>query len=262
MSGAAPARRRPGIRAVMAFCLAAQALIGVAVVIEASGLLEPGRWTRRAMPGFDPAQPVVPDDQTRRFRPAELPAAPGTMRPGGPGGGPLPDSLQIETVARDGATLLSLTGTIDEGAAARLVRRLDAMEPPDAVLLHSPGGLVAEALEIGRELRRRGLGTRLVAGAVCFSACPYMLAGGTAREVSAEARVGVHQSYYDSSALLPLFVGVAAVQEREAEAMRYLQEMGVDPLLRIPALETPADGIYILTAEELEAYRLATGITG
>ncbi len=265
MSGTA-APRRSAVRRLMALCLAAQAVIGTAVVIEAGGFLEPGRWTRPALPGFDPAQPVRPEDQTRRYRPGDLPAAPERMRPDAPGEplpdtSGMPDSLQIETVIRADETLLSLAGTIDAGAAARFSRRLDAMEPPDAVLLHSPGGLVAEALAIGREIRARGLDTRMVAGSVCFSACPYMLAGGTEREVSRDARVGVHQSYYDRSAYLPLFIGVASIQEGEAEAMRFLQEMGVDPLLRIPALETPPEAIYVLTDGELQDYRLATALT-
>ncbi|MBE3640155.1 COG3904 family protein [Mangrovicoccus algicola] len=267
MSGAAARPRGPGIRRVMTACIVAQVLIGAAVVIEAGGLLDPGRWRGPALPGFDPSQPVGPDDQTRRYRPRDVPAAPGTMRPDPAPGQPLPDlsglpaSLRIETVARGDETLLSLTGTIDQGAAARFRDRLEAMEPPDAILLHSPGGVVAEALEIGREIRARDLPTRMVAGAACLSACPYMLAGGTVRSVSRDARVGVHQSYYDRNAYLPLFVGVASIQEGEAEAMRFLQEMGVDPLLRIPALETPADAIYILTEEELTGYDLATALT-
>lgn len=252
------------VRRWLHLCLGLQALIGAAVVVEASGLLTEGRWRLTAPPAIVPGEPVRPEDQTRRYRPADLPPAPAPMRPALPGlpaPADLPERLTIETVARDGGTALSLTGRIDAGAADRLADRLAALAtPPERILLHSPGGLVDEALALGRTIRAAGLPTAVPDGAVCLSACPYLLAGGTERAVSARALVGVHQSYYDRSVYLPLFLGVSWVQRGEAEAMRFLIEMGVDPLVRIPALETPAEDIYLLTADELVDYRLATEI--
>ena len=254
--------RRAGAPRVIGLLLGLQAAIGLAVVLEAGGFGNPATWFGPRLPALDPGAPVAPGDHTRRYRPGDLPGAPPGMRPHDlPQTGPMPDRLETRLSETGGRQVLSLAGSIDSGALDRVVRALESGSV-EAVLLHSPGGLVDQALAIGREIRARGLDTELPDGAVCLSACPYMLAGGVERRVAAGARVGVHQSYYDRSVYLPLFVGVASVQQGEAEAMRFLEEMGVDPRLRIPALETPADAIYLLTPEELSDYRLATEVTG
>jgi hypothetical protein len=96
------------------------------------------------------------------------------------------------------------------------------------------------------------------AGASCFSACPYILAGGTEREVSVNASVGVHQHYYGKNAYLPAFLAVSDVQAGQAEVMAHLNDMGIDPMLMAKALMTPPDDIYILMPQELTDFRLAT----
>ena len=50
----------------------------------------------------------------------------------------------------------------------------------------------------------------------------------------------------------------AAGIDSVARSMRYLEEMAVDPLLWRLASETPPQEIYLLTAEELRDFRLAT----
>lgn len=269
MSGdsTAPARAPRGItvRRAIWLCLILQAVIGVAVVIEGSRGFRPETLFAPKAPRLAPGDPVVPDDQRRRYRPDDLPGMPvprdGPSRDDLGDLGPMPERLLAQVALIDGQAVLTLTGTIDDGAAERVARVLDTtLTPPEEVHLHSPGGLVAESLAIGQMIRAAELPTRMEAGAVCLSACPYILAGGVERRVSVRASVGLHQSYYDSSAYLPLFIGVADVQRGEAEAMRYLIEMGVDPLIRIPALETPPADIYLLTPEELTNYRLATDL--
>lgn len=265
MNGAAtrPARHAGfwSVQKVLWLCLVLQGVIGLAVVFEGSRTLLPDRLFAPAAPDFVPGAPVAPDDQRRRFRPADLPGRPGPVT------GPetprtMPETLVPELAELDGRRLLRLTGAIDEGAADRVRRFLENSEPePDGVSLHSPGGLVHAALEIGTMIRNLELPVAVEDGAICMSACPYMLAGGTERLVSEQADVGVHQSYYDKAVYLPLFIGVSDIQRGEAEAMRFLIEMGVDPLVRIPALETPPADIYLLTEEELLDYRLATEIT-
>ncbi len=266
-----PRARAPegqGVRRAIRAALWAQTLIALVLVIEAGGPTLPGGAGSRTAPPMEPGRTVAPGDQSRRYMPTRAPGAPETMRPDAPPGVPMPDTvrlpetLRIDEVRRpDIGRVMTLTGAIDPGAAARVAEHLDRLtQMPDAVALHSPGGVVDEALAIGRELRRRGLPTRVPAGAICLSACPYILAGGDARTVSAAASVGVHQSFYDQSAFLPVFAAVAEIQAAEAAAMRYLAEMGVDPLVRIPALETPSRQIYLLTPDELTEYRLATEV--
>ncbi|MEI4485316.1 hypothetical protein V8J36_03880 [Frigidibacter sp. MR17.14] len=215
------------------------------------------------LPGGDPAPatevPVRPGDQTRRFSPRLLP----TDRPAGPGfprRDAVPSRLSFEraTIAGVPDTLL-LTGAIEPGDAARFTRELEGWAtPPAAVALHSPGGSVSDALEIGRAIRAAGLPTVMAAGASCFSACPYILAGGTERRVDRAARVGVHQHYFGENSLMPAFTAVSDVQAGQAEVMGYLHDMGIDPMVMSKALATPPDDIYILLPEELTDWRVAT----
>lgn len=206
-------------------------------------------WPRRGAdaPGFD--QPTAPGDQTRRFEPT---------RPAGPGvapSGPMPERLVL--TEREGAWYLS--GNISPGDGARIARQIDAREgetAPEQIFLDSPGGSVQDALELGRALRAAGLGTNMEDGAICLSACPYLLAGGVTRRADEGARIGVHQHYFGENTLLPAFTAVSDIQRGQGLVMRYLEEMGVDPRLMGPALMTPPDEIYLLTREELADYAL------
>ncbi|WP_136635407.1 hypothetical protein [Pseudooceanicola onchidii] len=206
-------------------------------------------WPSRdpSAPGFD--QPVRPGDQRREYDP-RLPTAPGTQIDG-----PMPERLVLQPLD-DGRALL--TGKIGAGDADRIVTQITASEAEE-IVLHSPGGNVADALEVGRAIRTAGKRTALRASDVCLSACPYMLAGGTERTVAEGGRVGVHQHYFGENTFLPAFMAVRDIQRGQAEVMRHLDEMGVDPMVLVPGLSTPPEAIYILTPEELSETRLANG---
>lgn len=109
-------------------------------------------------------------------------------------------------------------------------------------------------MELGRYLRREELNTALREGDICYSACPYLLAAGAARTVPESASVGVHQHYFGESTILPAFVAVEDIQRGQGEVMRYLDDMGIDPMVMQHALVTPPDEIYVLLPEELRRY--------
>lgn len=206
------------------------------------------------LPGLGPrapqlTEPVRPGDQTRRFNPDRAP----------PGGRPMPTTALPErltlTVVEGGARAL-LEGGIREGDAERIEKQLAALEPkPKGVILNSPGGSVQDALTLGRYLRQADLTTALRSGDICYSACPYLLPAGTQRTIPDDASVGVHQHYFGESTLLPAFVAVEDIQRGQGEVMRYLDTMGIDPLVMQHALVTPPGEIYVLLPEELERYR-------
>lgn len=239
--------------------LAAQCLIALLVVFGdlPSGLLSGlvGAGTRS--PSTD--VPVTPGNQTRRFEPGRLPMEPVTV-PGFPAGDPMPPRLEFSvTEIGDRRRAALLTGAIEAGDALRFETWLKGLdEPPGSVALHSPGGLVQEAIRIGRAIRTAELPVFVAPGAACLSACPYILAGGVEREVSRRAMVGVHQHYFDENVYLPAFLMVSDIQQGQGELMGYLADMGIDPLLMAKALVTPPEDIYILMPEELEGFRLAT----
>ncbi len=223
--------------------LASQLVIGALLV---AGDLD-GALPSFAPPAPEMDTPLRPGDQTRRYR---LPRQPGASP--WPAQGDLPDRLML-TPGANGTW--SLRGEIATGDATRILPALDR-EAPDRISLNSPGGSVEDALEIGRAIRAAGIATSIASGAICLSACPYLLAGGVERGVEEGGLVGVHQHYFGESAVLPAFMAVEDVQRGQAEVMEYLVEMDVDPLVMRHALATPPDQIYLLVEEELLAYRL------
>ncbi|MGP3698828.1 hypothetical protein [Rhodobacter sp. NSM] len=189
--------------------------------------------------------------QTRPYRP-DLRPAPGTD---GPQMRPMPARLEF---GLEGGRM-TLTGQIAQGDAARFTRFVEERGTrPEVIALDSSGGVVAEALLIGRQIRDLNAATEVGRGSVCLSACPYLLAGGTPRRVEGGGLVGVHQHYFGENSLLPAFLAVEDVQRGQAEVMRYLDEMGVDVRLMMHGMETPARDIYMLDRERMEELRLVT----
>jgi len=243
--------RRPKVARVLAAALALQVVIGALLVLADP---EPGRL---ALPGLGPdaprlSEPVSPGDQRRRFRPdRDLPATRPARDPGA-----LPPRLALTPI--EGATW-RLEGAIAAGDAGRIIERLAEVSPrPEWLVLQSPGGAVLEALALGRHLRREGVGTRILAGEYCHSACPWLFAGGAAREAGSDAILGVHQHYFGKNVMLPAAFAVEDIQTGQGMLMAYLDEMGIDPLVMRHALVTPPDEIYVLVPAELRAYGFIT----
>ncbi|APG48970.1 Clp protease (plasmid) [Phaeobacter porticola] len=257
---ASRSQKRPDTWRVLRWALAVQ--LGFAAALLGTDLAQV--LPRLAWPSNAPGltDPIGPGDQTRRFTPDRLPA-----RAPSPGSRPLPTTddmpsrLSFATPQWQGKTVLTLTGRIAEGDATRFTEYLATQDtPPTLVYLNSPGGSVRDALDIGRTIRERKMNTVMSASDICLSACPYVLAAGVARYADQDAMVGVHQHYFGQNTVLPAFVAVEQIQRGQGDVMRYLQDMGVDPLLMQHALVTPADEIYLLTSEEREFYRLTTSL--
>ncbi len=225
--------------------------IGLAVMLVALDLgpALPRMLSPVSVPELD--QPTRPGDQTRHYRPD---------RPANPGPGidrDMPRRLVAEETTLDGRQALLLRGAISPGDGERIIADLRRLKP-GTVLLDSSGGSVADALEIGRAVREAGAETRLAEAAVCLSACPYIFAGGTGRRVADTARLGVHQHRFGESDILPAFLAVEDIQRGQARVLEHLDTMGIDLRIMGPAMATPADEIYILTAEELAEWNVVT----
>ncbi|GAA4223058.1 ATP-dependent protease ClpP protease subunit [Sagittula marina] len=193
------------------------------------------------------SDPVRPGDQRRTFNPSR--DRPSTQPARNPG--ELPDRL---TLTFEDAQW-RLEGQISAEDAARLIPQIDAADPPVTdLVLQSPGGSVRDALDIGRHLRDRGIATTVLSGEICYSACPYLYAGGETRTAEENASIGVHQHSFGENTFLPAFTAIDDIQRGQAEVMSYLDDMGIDVRVMRHALATPADEIYILLPEELERY--------
>ncbi len=223
--------------------LIAQVLLGGALV----GL---DVWNARpeATPGM--FAPPATGPSVRPYRPDLRPAAPGS-----PAMNPMPQRLEFGM----SGDRITVTGQIAAGDADRFAAWMaEGRAEAAGIDLDSSGGSVNDALAIGRTIRSAGLDTRVGDGAVCMSACPYMLAGGTARQVADGGLVGVHQHYFGENSILPAFLAVQDVQRGQAAVMDYLTEMGVDLRLMSHALKTPPKEINILDPDLMAELNLTT----
>ncbi|MCQ0989096.1 COG3904 family protein [Jiella marina] len=206
-----------------------------------------------------------PGDQIRPYLPRTMPVAPDRGEPSLPGyDGPVEGEALAEPMrffsGPDGQ--VTAIGRIEIGTAEAMREFLARPEAEDAkaIVLHSPGGSVADAIEMARDIRGLKLSTAVPADGYCASACPLVLSGGLTRKAGEGAWVGVHQVYAVSGAEPGLAStidrSIAEIQATTAECQELLVEMGVDPALWIKAMQTPAASLYVLTEEELAAFRL------
>ena len=151
------------------------------------------------------------------------------------------------------------------------------------IVFNSLGGIIGEALVLGRILRERRMAASVgesypegckariaadescrrimegsrelkaqlrTAGAVCSSACVYALLGASARHVPADARVGIHAATPTAVSSQP---GWLTVEQMHNNRKRYILEMGANPDLQDASIKTPAPGVHVLSREELVA---------
>jgi len=156
------------------------------------------------------------------------------------------------------------------------------------IVFNSLGGVIGEALVLGRILRERrmaasvgesypvGCTARIAAdescrrimeanrelkarlrttGAECYSACVYALLGASARHVPPDARVGIHASAPTAVSSRP---GAPTDEQLHNNRKRYILEMGANPGLQDAAIKTPPPGVHVLSREELVRYRVET----
>lgn len=255
--------RRPRLTIQSGVMLALLAQAVVAVFLLALTFLDQIAPDLRSPATPLPTGPVSPGDQTRLFRQDRPntdflradPALPEQTQD-------FPSRLTPSLHPLDGVgQVLLLQGAITDGDADTLAAFLDGLAaPPDLVALNSPGGLVDEALALGRLIRERGLDTGVLSGAVCLSSCPYVLAGGVTRQVSRKGAVGLHQHYYDAPRYLPVLFAVQDIQEGQGRTMAFLIDMGVAPKVMLYSLQTPPEEIYVLVEDELLDTALATAL--
>jgi hypothetical protein len=121
------------------------------------------------------------------------------------------------------------------------------------VTLDSPGGAHFEGLRLGLLLQRKGIGTRIMPRATCFSACASIFFGGFNRKTGKPNRVahegsrlGVHRMTHVSG------IWSAEIERRVgAAAQVYFADMRLSEKVRRMFTETPPHDIYILTLSDM-----------
>jgi hypothetical protein len=149
-------------------------------------------------------------------------------------------------------TWLVVDGQIGDGFARKVISRLRA-EKAVGLVINSPGGSLYEARQLGRWLRENGFPVGV--DKLCTSACVDVLAGGIERYVTANARLGIHQSKVPAD-LSSHEGGQLAV----VSAALYLREMGIDDSVALAAAAVPNNQMYWISVGEALETGLATKV--
>jgi hypothetical protein len=157
---------------------------------------------------------------------------------------------------------LQAIGTIHPGTAKAFAEEIDKRGSyVTTVVLHSPGGSVSDALEMGRLIRKKKFATEVQAGQYCASSCPLVFAGGVERRAGDRAVIGVHQVSAVGGDGSPAG-GMAEAQRISAICQEYLRDMDVDLAVWTHAMATPPARLYTFRRNELLTLRLATDTGG
>lgn len=168
-------------------------------------------------------------------------------------------------------------GDIEEGDTAKLEVFLQrrGWQRPYLVRINSPGGNVAEALELGQYLRIQrsrvivsstqsefyeSAGKELQShdGGVCASACVFVLMGGVNREIDTDSIVGVHQFAPLQDRMESSAAAISSTQTTVAMLQAYAVQMDIDPMVLTLAAATPPEEMLWLEPRDMERLNLLT----
>ncbi len=232
-------------------------------IYDAANAPLPGKTDERVPVTMEPPKPT---DQVRPYlpltnpvrRPGASPKMPGYAKP------QTAESIGEKMTFRRGPKgAASAIGRIEVGTASELVQFIKGQEGEIKTLhLHSPGGVVEEAVKMSAMLREEKIDTIVPENGYCASSCPIVFAGGKKRTAAKRAWIGVHQVFAVTASPGGLHEGMARGQRVSARVQEHLAKMGVDPKVWVKAMQTPADQLYVFTPKELSDYKLATDVIG
>lgn len=122
------------------------------------------------------------------------------------------------------------------------------------VVVNNNGGLIDEALSIGKYLRSNNIKT--AAAIRCASACIYVFAGGVERFSYMDTQFGLHQVRYANGYKGTVSMG----QELVAQLFDYLDMMGVNPKIVSLQSSVKANDIKWINQYEANGFKLVTQI--
>jgi len=193
---------------------------------------------------------------------------------------------------------IAAEGEITNGTAERMrafLKRLGGKSNRLPIYFNSPGGVTSESIAIGRLMRERGMiarvaptrpfdcegsdSDRVCAAAKrsgrplvarlggnqggCFSACVYALVGARLREISPEARLGIHAARtvvlgLPKNVIISAQTRARFKAENQHAIRRYLVDMAIPPGLLDAAEKVPHESIHLLSREEIVRFKIDT----
>lgn len=161
-------------------------------------------------------------------------------------------AAELKSVTLKGdVIIIALSGDVAEGDTAAAEALIKSANDRDrlisAVRLDSPGGSLAEAVQLANLIHRAKLPTIAAAGSRCASACFIVFAAGNEKFASYDAAIGVH-------GVSDKFGHETAQTEEATIAMaRIVSRFGVPPRIIAQMVTTRARDISWLTPEDLRA---------
>jgi hypothetical protein len=162
-------------------------------------------------------------------------------------------AAQFDITALPGEGALQVTGRIGPRFAASVQAALDAHPDTRVLVVRSRGGLLHEARKVAALLNARRIAIR--ADGRCASACAVLWAATDAREMTADARLGLHRSKWP----VPLPAPLRAFAEKRSDRanVRTFLDAGFSAALARRAAETPSSSMYWIGALELQQERVS-----
>lgn len=167
---------------------------------------------------------------------------------------------------RGGVEDIYASGEITEGTKDRFLAFVRSRQVEAAKIhFNSPGGSLAEGIELGRAIRSLGFFTSVGvytpsydpdadSASICASACAYAYAGGTSRFLSQyTGKLGIHQFYSAPGSA----TSNEEVQQISGLIVAYLDQMGVDAkAFSISTIANP-DGMIWLSPDDALGLKFA-----
>lgn len=168
------------------------------------------------------------------------------------------------TLEVDGERLF-LLGTFDHGTYKAVLDALDAHPEVDTLVFTANGGSVDDecTLDLGREIRRRGINTHLIEGGVLASGGVSLFLAGASRTVEATPLLGVHSWQHCSQSGQQPAICRDATEYPAGDAQHLLHQSYISEMLGSDAFywhsirAAPSNSIHWLTDSELETFDLS-----
>lgn len=164
-------------------------------------------------------------------------------------GDPAMTCIPSFVVLRSDPNIVLVAGAIWDDAPANFLRTLRLAPEARRLVLRSEGGYIDPALLLAKEVRRRGMATKIDAGGFCFSSCAYVFFAGTERIVRGE--LGVHQVYNG-------FASSVQSQQGFADVFSLVREFGVADGFITPMLATPPDEMHAFSRREIADLKISS----
>jgi len=168
-------------------------------------------------------------------------------------------AMRIEILESPFTPVIDMQGTIEAGDTARLERQLSSIRLPTPpadhrtvemiVVIESNGGNVAEAIKLGRFLRKHN--ASISPSKTCASSCIFVLAAGIVR--SGNARLVIHRPFGTEVARQP---ASGTMRKVEQELGGYFREMNMPSRLVDLIFSIAPEDAYELNEAEKSELRL------